>query len=263
MSILTTIENRVGIITINRPESRNAMTRDMWLELTDHVRDFSVNDDVGCIVLTGKDSAFCAGGDVKDMEARQRSGDPVQVDETSTQIRQFLESSRLLHDSPKPTIAAINGPAAGAGLSIALACDLRIMANEAKLTTAFANIALAGDFGGAWFLSRIVGTAKARELFYLSTVLSGEEAEAVGVVNKSVPAAEFAATVKAISEKIANGPTKTFGFMKSDFNMAEVTPLNTYLDHEALMMTLSFTTEDHREAATAFVEKRKPVFKGR
>ena len=148
-------------------------------------------------------------------------------------------------------------------MGMALACDMRIMVDEAKLTTAFANIALSGDFGGAWYLSRIVGTAKARELFYLAEPMIGAEAAAMGVVNRAVSKASFQDEVNVIAGKIANGPSKTFALMKQNFNLAETTPLPTYLDAEALNMTLSFHLEDHREAAMAFIEKRKPNFRGK
>lgn len=260
--ITTEIENRVATVTLNRPQARNAVTRPMWQELVTIFSRLADDPEVGCVVLTGAGDAFCAGGDVKDMAARLTS-QKNPVDEDARFIRQIVEASRLLHVMPKPTIAAINGAAAGAGLSLALACDMRFMVSDAKLTTAFANIALSGDFGGAWYLSRIVGTAKAREYFYLATVMSGEEAAENGVVNQTFGRDDFAQEILAISERLANGPTKTYAFMKQNFSLAETAPLEAYLDQEATNMTLSFHLEDHREAAMAFVEKRKPEFKGR
>ena len=163
----------------------------------------------------------------------------------------------------KPTIAAINGAAAGAGLSLALACDMRLMVEDAKLTTAFGNIALSGDFGGAYFLTKIVGTAKAREMFFMPLPMTGKEAAAAGVVNRAVPREQFETVLGMITSHIGNGPTKTYDFMKRNLNLALNSTLDDYVDQETMLMTLSFTFEDHREAATAFVEKRQPKFKGK
>lgn len=256
-------KNRVATITLNRPEARNAVTRPMWSELLTILTDFSTDDEVGCVVLTGAGDAFCAGGDVKDMVARLSETDQPPVDEQAAFIRQIVDTSRLLHEMPKPTIAAINGAAAGAGLSLAFACDLRLMAEDAKLTTAFSNVALSGDFGGAYFLSKIVGTAKAREMFYFPIPMNGKEAAEAGAVNRAVPRDQFDQTLAMLTTHLAQGPSKTFGFMKRNFTLAETASLSDYLDQEAMLMTLSFQTEDHREAATAFVEKRQPKFKGK
>jgi 2-(1,2-epoxy-1,2-dihydrophenyl)acetyl-CoA isomerase len=260
----TKIENRVATLTINRPEARNAVTSGMWAEIRDHLQAFADNDDVGVVVLTGAgDKAFSAGGDVKDMAARLTNPEPQKIDEQIAYIQEIVAASRLLHTMPKVTIGAINGAAAGAGLSLALACDLRIMVDDAKLTTAFANIALSGDFGGGYFLSQLVGQAKARELFYLAPTLTGAEAAEMGVVNKAVARADFAGALDQIAQQIANGPTSVFTSMKANFHLAETANLDEYLKIEAERMARSFHSEDHREAALAFVAKRKPVFKGR
>ena len=174
-----------------------------------------------------------------------------------------MEAARLLHEIPKPTIAALPGAAAGAGLSLALACDLRIAAAGAKLTTAFAKVGLSGDFGGSWFLTRIVGTAKARELYLLSDVILAEEAERTGLVNRVVPPENLAAEAKALAERLASGPRITLGYIQRNLNLAETGSLNHALDNEALNHSRSAMTEDHAEAAKAFVEKRKPVFRGK
>ncbi len=173
-----------------------------------------------------------------------------------------MEVSRLLHEIPKPTIAAIPGAAAGAGLSIALACDMRIAASGAKITTAFAKVGLSGDFGGSWFLTRLVGTAKARELYYLSDVILAEEAERFGMVNRTVAPEALADEARAVALRLAAGPRIALGFMKRNLTLAETEPLGRALDHEALNHSRTAVTEDHREAAKAFVEKRAPVFKG-
>ena len=258
-----TREGRVATVTLNRPEVRNAVHRAMWGVIADELRTLADDDDVGVVVLTGAGDAFCAGGDVKDMAARLTNPGDETVEDATATIIEFVEASRLLHEMPKVTIAAINGAAAGAGLSLAFACDLRIMAADAKMTTAFANIALSGDFGGAWFLSRIVGPAKAREMFFLAPKLTGEEAAALGAVNRAVPREEFDATVRETAKRIAEGPTSVLAMMKANFTHAATAPLSDYLRVEAGRMAESFRTEDHREAAMAFVQKRAPQFKGR
>ena len=174
-----------------------------------------------------------------------------------------MEVSRLLHEIPKPTIAAIPGAAAGAGLSIALACDMRIAAEGAKFTTAFTKVGLSGDFGGSWFLTRLVGTAKARELYYLSDIILAEEAERIGIVNRVVSPEALADEARTLALRLANGPRVALGFMKRNLTLAETEPLGRALDQEALNHSRTAVTEDHREAAKAFVEKRAPVFKGR
>jgi len=261
--LTVTRENRVATITINRPEARNAMSRDMWLELVDLLHDAQHNSDVGCVVLTGADPAFCAGGDVKDMVERAKGGSTNSVEEDTALVRRIMESSRLLHEMPKPTIAAINGACAGAGFSLALSCDLRVANKDAKFTTAFAGVGGSGDFGGSWFLSKMIGTAKARELYYTARVFTGEEAEKLGIVNMVCEEKELPSLANGLATQLANGPSVALGYMKKNMNLAESGTLAQALDQEALHMMLSFRTEDHREAALAFVEKRKPNFKGR
>jgi 2-(1,2-epoxy-1,2-dihydrophenyl)acetyl-CoA isomerase len=254
---------RVATIRINRPQVRNAMTREMWFDLVTKLQNVSEDSEIGCLVLTGSDTAFCAGGDVKAMVERAEGQSDTSAKQEEITIRAMMEAARLLHEMPKPTIAAINGACAGAGLSLALACDLRIAEVNAKFTTAFARVAGSGDFGGSWFLSRIVGTAKARELYYFATPFSGKQAEELGIVNQAVDAVEFDGTLDSWAQKLAHGPSVALGFMKKNMNLAEGGSLAEALDQEARHMALSFATEDHREAARAFVEKRSPQFKGK
>jgi 2-(1,2-epoxy-1,2-dihydrophenyl)acetyl-CoA isomerase len=172
-------------------------------------------------------------------------------------------SSLVLHTMPKPTLASVNGYAMGAGLSLALACDLRIMAAEAQLGTAFAGVALAGDYGGTWFMTRLIGAGRTRELYFLNQRVPAQRALELGLVNFVVPRAELREATRDLAGRLANGPTKTLAMMKANLVLAEHADLETSLQSEARAQVLSGTTEDHREAAAAFVEKRKPNFVGR
>jgi len=174
-----------------------------------------------------------------------------------------MEVVKWLHEAPKPTLAVIPGPAAGAGLSLALACDLRIALDTAKLTTAFSKVGLAGDYGGSWFLSQLVGAAKARELYFTADVITGAEAAALGIVNKAVSADELPAVADAYAKRLAGLPTVAIGYMKRNLNVAAHSTLSEVLDLEATHMVRTMMTADHAAAAKAFVEKRAPEFAGR
>jgi 2-(1,2-epoxy-1,2-dihydrophenyl)acetyl-CoA isomerase len=172
-------------------------------------------------------------------------------------------TSLRLHTLSKPTLAAVNGYAMGAGLSLALSCDLRVMSETAQLGTAFAGVALAGDYGGTWYMTRLIGSAKTRELYFLNERVGAEEALQFGLVNRVVPAAELKQATQDLAQRLASGPTKTYAMMKENLVLAEYADLETLLAQEAKYQILSGTTEDHREAAKAFVEKRKPNFVGK
>jgi 2-(1,2-epoxy-1,2-dihydrophenyl)acetyl-CoA isomerase len=174
-----------------------------------------------------------------------------------------MEASRLLHEMPKPTIAMLNGVAAGAGLSLALACDLRIAGRSARMTTAFAKVGLSGDYGGTWFLTQLIGTAKARELYFLSDVLDAARIEALGLANRVVADEALAGETMALAERLASGPAVALRYMKRNLNVAVQGTLADGLDSEAYGMLRSRASEDHKEAAKAFVEKRPPAFRGR
>jgi 2-(1,2-epoxy-1,2-dihydrophenyl)acetyl-CoA isomerase len=174
-----------------------------------------------------------------------------------------MEVSRWLHEMPKPTLAVIPGPAAGAGLSLALACDMRIASEDAKLTTAFSKIGLSGDFGGSYFLNHLVGAAKAREMYFTGQVLSGAEAQRIGLVHRSVPAERLQEAARAWAAELAALPTIAIGYMKRNLNVGLHGSLSDVLDTEAIHMIRTFETDDHKAAAAAFVEKRAPSFEGR
>jgi 2-(1,2-epoxy-1,2-dihydrophenyl)acetyl-CoA isomerase len=222
---------------------------------------------VGCVVLTGAAGAFCAGGDVKGMAARASgngSGASVSVDAAihRQRLSQRATSGRLWA-MPKPTIAAIGGPAAGAGLSLALSCDLRYAVPGAVLTTAFAKVAFAGDYGGTWFLTQLVGPAVAKELYYFSDRLTAEDARKLGIVNGIFPAEDFEREVMARARRLATGPSIAYRYMKENLNRAVTGDLGDCMDLEVTHHTHTAFTEDHREAAQAFVDKREPQFRGR
>jgi 2-(1,2-epoxy-1,2-dihydrophenyl)acetyl-CoA isomerase len=261
--LLYRLEHRVAVLTLNRPERLNALTKDMMQGLRERLAEIAVDDAIGCVVLTGAGNAFCAGGDVRVQAQVAAEGSPETPERRSDLLRVSMEAARLLHEMPKPTIAMVNGVAAGAGLSLALACDLRIAGRSARMTTAFAKVGLSGDYGGTWFLTQLVGTAKARELYFLSDVLDAAHIEALGLANRVVADQELAAEAMELAERLANGPSVALRYMKRNLNVAERGDLAEGLDSEAYGMLRSRASEDHKEAARAFVEKRKPVFKGR
>jgi 2-(1,2-epoxy-1,2-dihydrophenyl)acetyl-CoA isomerase len=262
--LLAEVDDGVAVITMNRPERRNAMSEAMMTAMDRMLRDFETDDAVGCVVLTGAGGAFCAGGDVKAM-AERSAGDRARSVDAAIHRQRLAQraTSGRLWQMPKPTIAAIGGPAAGAGLSLALACDLRYAVDTAVLTTAFARVAFSGDYGGTWFLTRLVGSAKARELYYFSDRLPAADAERLGIVNAVFPAADFDAQVKERARRLAAGPRVAYRYMKENLNRAVNGELGECMDIEATHHVHTGLTEDHREAAKAFVERREPRFNGR
>ncbi|HXP19869.1 MAG TPA: enoyl-CoA hydratase-related protein [Streptosporangiaceae bacterium] len=261
------IDGRVAVITMNRPERRNAMSAAMMTALGAVLARVETDEAVGCVVLTGAGGAFCAGGDVKGMAARPagQNSDPGRSFDAAIHRQRLSQraTSGRLWSMPKPTIAAIGGPAAGAGLSLALACDLRYAVSGAVLTTAFARVGFAGDYGGTWFLTQLVGSARARELYYFSDRLSAPEAERLGIVNAVFPAEEFEREVMARARRLADGPSIAYRYMKENLNRAVTGELGECMDLEVTHHAHTALTDDHREAAQAFVEKREPRFRGR
>jgi len=265
--LIETIEGGVATLTMNRPEARNALTGEMQAALSSAIHRAAADPDVRAVVLTGAGGAFCAGGDVKgfaaDTSRGSSGGGSFNMEARTHGLRSSMDVVRVLHEMPKPTLAVIPGPAAGAGLSLALACDLRIAANDAKLTTAFSKVGLAGDYGGSYFLTHLVGAAKARELYFTADVITGAEALALGIVNKAVPAEELAQVAGEYARYLAGLPTVAIGYMKRNLNTAEHATLSEVLDVEAIHMVRTMMTDDHKAAAQAFVQKAKPVFAGR
>jgi 2-(1,2-epoxy-1,2-dihydrophenyl)acetyl-CoA isomerase len=256
---IETIEGGVATLRLNRPDRLNALSTPIMEGLLEALPRLADDGAVGAIVLTGTGRAFCAGGDVKSMAegSVQRSSE-----EAVAHLRGRMEVSRLLHEVPKPTIAMVNGVAAGAGLSLALACDLRIAARSARLVTAFANIGFSGDFGGSYFLSKLVGTGKARELYYTAEPIEAEQALSLGIINRMVDDDQLVQAAASLARRLAQGPRVALARMKQNFNAAESATLGELLDLEARHQVETGRTQDHKEAARAFVEKRAPVFVG-
>ena len=263
--LLAALDDGVLTLTLNRPEARNAMTGAMTGALADQLAWAELARDVKCVVLTGAGKGFCAGGDVKGMAA---SGDGTVGDNTidgaihRQRVNQRATAGKLFK-MPKPTIAALPGAAAGAGLALALACDLRIMADTAVMTTAFAKVGFSGDYGGTYFLTQLVGSAKARELYYLSDRVSAAEALSLGLTNWITAPEDLEAKTREIALRLATGPTVAYRYMKENLNRAMAGDVDDCLDLEATHHVHCGQTEDHRNATKAFVDKRSPVFVGR
>ena len=263
--LLASLDAGVLTLTLNRPDARNAMSRAMTQALADQLAAAELDPAVRCIVLTGAGKGFCAGGDVKGMAA---AGDGTVGNNTidgaihRQRINQRATAGKLFK-MPKPTIAALPGPAEGAGLSLAMACDLRIMSSTAIMTTAFAKVGFSGDYGGTYFMTQLVGAAKARELYFLSDRVSAEEALRIGLANWVCEPDQLAAKTREIALRLATGATVAYRYMKENLNRAMNGEVDDCLDLEATHHVHCGQTQDHRDATKAFVEKREPVFHGR
>ena len=263
--LLASLDCGVLWLTLNRPEARNAMSGAMNAALQRQLAAAELDPAVKCVVLTGAGKGFCAGGDVKGMAA---SGDGTvgafSIDEAIARQRLNQRATAgKLFKMPKPTLAALPGAAAGAGLSLALACDLRIMASSAIMTTAFARVGFSGDYGGTYFMSQLVGSAKARELYFLSERVSAEEALRLGLTNWVCAPEDLDARTREIALRLAAGPSVAYRYMKENLNRAMAGEVDDCMDLEATHHVHCGQTEDHREATKAFVGKREPVFHGR
>jgi 2-(1,2-epoxy-1,2-dihydrophenyl)acetyl-CoA isomerase len=263
-TVLLNVEDSIATITLNRPESLNSMSAELLDTLGQVGKQVAEDDDVRAVILTGAGRAFCAGGDIRSMRDRgERAADESTLAAAFGPLRAQEEISVYLAEMPKPTIAAINGAAAGAGMSLALACDFRIMGEAARIVPAFAKIGFSGDFGGTWFLQRLVGPSRAREIYFLSEPISAEQALAEGIVTRVVPHEQVMVEAMALATRLANGPTLAYGRIKRNFTVGATGTLSDALDSEAEGMTALRNTEDHKSAALAFLSKQEPVFTGR
>ncbi|RXT48882.1 enoyl-CoA hydratase [Bradyrhizobium betae] len=257
--VLQKLESGLLTITMNRPERKNALNPEMVAGLVEAARRAADDPEVRAVLFKGAGGSFCVGGDVKSMAAGRA---PLPFEVKMANLRRGMEVSRILHQMPKPVVAQLDGAAAGAGLSMALSCDLRVASESCKITTAFAKVGFSGDYGGTYFLTQLLGSARARELYLMSPVLTAKEAHAIGMVTKVVPDAEIDAAAHELALSLAQGPSIALGFIKRNINNAEHLALEDCFDGEAIHHTRCSDTEDHKEAAKAFVEKRKPSFRG-
>jgi 2-(1,2-epoxy-1,2-dihydrophenyl)acetyl-CoA isomerase len=246
-------------ITMNRPEVFNAVSEPMLDGLGEVLEEAAQDESVRCVVLTGAGRAFGAGGDLRAFAAMHASGEPVNVGDSLQKYHRVVLAMRHL---PKPIVAAVRGVAAGASCNLALACDMRVVADDARFIEAFARIGLVPDAGGGFFLPRLVGFGKALELAMLADEVSGPEAERLGLANKCVSLAEFEETVKSFAQRLAKGPTRAYGLIKELMNTALVSDLETILRLEGELQGQAFATADHREGVAAFLEKRSAEFIG-
>jgi len=256
--LIESVSERVALLTLNRPERLNALSGEMLAGLIDALRRISTDANIGAVVLTGAGRGFCAGGDVKAMAERSE----VSLEQRAAAIRNMHQAITLLRTVPQVVIGMVNGPTFGAGLGLAMACDLRIAALSARFGTAFAAIGFSGDFGGSYHLTKLVGAAKARELYLLGEHVDAARAEALGLVTRAVADGVLTDETMALARRIAAGPLVAYGYMKRNLLAAESASLQDVLDLEAFHQARTSLTEDHKEAARAFVEKRKPVFRG-
>lgn len=265
--LLARTEGHLGIISFNRPQARNALSDAMYAGFNEVLPRLAVDPDVRVIVVTGEGGAFCAGGDVKGFSEGHKaegSARPVSTEAAVHRLRSIQSFVSLaLRRMPQPVVASFPGAAAGAGLSIGLAADLRVAAERAVIVTAFSTIGASGDFGTSWFLPRLVGEAKAKELMFLSPRLTAREAHALGIVNEVLPDEGYAEASLAWCHALAERAPIALQHIKQNINRALDVSLEAGLDGEAAAMVRTMSTADHREATAAFMEKRAATFTGR
>lgn len=259
--LIETFDAGVLTLSINRPAAHNAMTSELIADLKRAASEAAEDSNVRCVVLTSVGRAFCIGADANQMPTDEAATLPSREERTED-LRRAADLSLLLHRMPKPTIAVMPGAAAGGGLSMALACDMRFCLDKATLSTAFSMIGGSGDFGVSYFLPRLIGDAKARELLFTSRRITGQDAYEMGLVTRVASAENFEAEAAAFVREIANLPTIAIGHIKSNLTAAQSETIEDVLDLEAKNMVLSMETEDHRRAVEAFLKKQKPEFKG-
>jgi 2-(1,2-epoxy-1,2-dihydrophenyl)acetyl-CoA isomerase len=271
--LLQSQNDHVLTLTLNRPEALNALTQPLMRQLRAALVRAADDPDIRAVVLTGAGAAFCAGGDRKlarvpdpdDPLAQKWQNDPLweSLETRHDRLKGNAQSAMLLHAMPKPTIAMVRGACMGAGLALAAACDFRIASDTAVFQTAFLQAGLSGDFGASYTLTKLVGSARARELFMLNEAVEATQALAMGLVTRVVPDAKLETETAAFTARFAAGPTVAYRYMKRNLNAAETAAFADVLYMESLHMIRATQTEDAQEARTAFKEKRPPRFRGR
>jgi 2-(1,2-epoxy-1,2-dihydrophenyl)acetyl-CoA isomerase len=250
----------VVTITLNQPAKKNAISEEMWIGLLDNFRDLRRDTSVRVVVITGAGDGFCSGADVS---AFVRSDDDERPAHPLYSMRRTKDIALALHELPMPTIAKVNGVAAGAGCNLALGCDLIIASDRARFSEIFSKRALSLDFGGAWILPRLIGLHKAKELAFFGDILNADDAHAMGLVNRVVPHDELDVTVDEWAKRLAAGPPLALTQSKSMLNKSMGLSMEEALDVEAAAQAINLSTKDNREAGVAFFEKRDAVFEGR
>jgi 2-(1,2-epoxy-1,2-dihydrophenyl)acetyl-CoA isomerase len=266
-TVLVEKSDGVAVVTLNRPERMNSLTDELMTALPQRLREVAEDPAVRVVMVTGAgDRAFSAGADLAPSGAKS-DGSVLDTRETLEgsidRLKRYQESSWLVHTMAKPTLAAINGAVAGASLSLCAACDLRVAADHAVFTTAFAKVGFSGDFGGAYFWTHILGSARARELYLLCDRIDAAEALRIGMVHRVFPKESFRKDARELALRLAEGPPLGYRYMKRNLNMALTAELPHLLELEAEAMMRTARSEDFRHASAAFLAKEKPVFQGR
>jgi 2-(1,2-epoxy-1,2-dihydrophenyl)acetyl-CoA isomerase len=249
------VKNHVAWITLNRPDKLNAFIRQLNLEVGKAVKDSSRNQDVRAIVITGEGRAFCSGQDLSEVDESMDHGEVLR--------NNYGPMVKEIESCEKPVIAAVNGVAAGAGFSLALACDFRLVSEKASFVQAFVHVGLVPDSGNLYYLTQLVGYAKALELAVFGEKIAADQAEKLGLVTKLIPVDGWQEETAAFAERIASMPTKAIGLMKRLLKGSHDLSFHEYLEKEAYAQRIAGQTDDHREGVTAFLEKRRPAFYGK
>ncbi|WP_201359261.1 enoyl-CoA hydratase [Mycobacterium paraintracellulare] len=261
--VLVAVGEGFATVTLNRPDRLNAMNDELLTDVLRILEQLASDDSVRAVILTGNGRGFCAGGDLSAGPGGGIGGPDLTFHERTGLMRRYMETSRLLHTMPKVTIAAVNGPCAGAGLAWACACDVRVASQTAVFKTAFLSAGLSGDFGGTWTLSRITGPSKARELYLLNERVTAEEALRIGLVSRVVAPDALLGEASRLASTLAASAPLALAAIKDNMNDAERVSFTEGLDNEIRRHVFCMETEDSVEAANAFLEKREPRFKRR